>query len=724
MPPEPQARELTLVVSLPPADRVVRETAILVSGKTAPDATVSVNGRLAVVDESGGFALAEPLAVAEGPNLIEVIASDLSGAIRTSVSSVIHSLQDEGVLGLVTNISTPLPGLTVLSVASGTKLQDVDVEETVSVEVPGRQTSTAADVSVGDLVSILAKETTGNLRALRVLVVPDAPVVHAHFTGVAVGRTNEPVLMDANGNRITPDLLAQGKDMSFGSVVTALLFQNLKTGRLSILDLEAATSKTERLLEAVRAATEAGAASNRENLLQRLSDHATGHLTTLQETLNRVQSGVGMILTDVRDRTLQRYGTLLDDAGVGNPKLKVTGVIERVDRVENSVMITPREGPPVSVVVTSVRLFGEVSRIGNLESGQRVEAVYEPESAKGSIDVIFPRLPEHLTGSLLDQVAEGELEGTVISVEASKITIRLATGRTTTLAVNPSTKVRVREQVAGVGDLVTAVPVKVRYEPATTEALEIDTFDDRPDQQFVSGVVKSFVPKKRFGLRIPGAQQDGNILILRPGAQPLVLNVTDVTTIERDGLRLNVAAIKVGDLVRTVSVFDSRTRELRMLSLKPPQLRGTIRSTFTTLIGNDYLTVSSDRLELITVQVTRQTRITRDGREVTFASLAAGQRVVAGEYDPLGLAAFRLDTAAASVLTGAGTISALDPSKSILTVRPVVGGPLELIVPDKPGITTLNGQPAALGDLSVGDKVVAVLYRRDLVVVELVVTSP
>ena len=721
VPPEPQARELTLEVSLPPAGKVLSDTAILVSGKASPDATVSVNGALAGMDRSGRFKLLEPLALAEGPNLIEVIASDLSGALQTVVSTVIHSRQDEAVFGPVTKVSTPLPGLTVVSVVSGTQFQDVEVAESAAVEVPGRETATAEDIAVGDLVSILTRRSDGRLRALRVLVVPDTPVVHAHFTGVRVGVVdNQPAYMDRNGNRITADLLVQGKETDFGAVVTALLRQDLRTGRLSVLDVDKATSKVERLRDALQDATDAGARSNQENLLQRLEDQATGHLTTLQEILNRVDAGVGVILTDVKDRTLQQYGTLLNAVGIGNPAVKVAGIIERVDRVANSVLVTPREGPPVSVELTSISLFGEPSRIGNLEGGQRVEAVYEPETGKGRINVAFPTLPEHLIGSLLDQVTQGELEGTVVELEPeadpAKVTIRLATGRSATLSVAPTTKVRVRNQLATVRDLVVAVPVKVRYKPATKQILEIETFDERSDRPFVSGVVKNFVPKKRLGLKIPGEEQDGNILIIRAGAKPLVLNVTEITAIERNGLKMNVAAIRVGDLVRSVSIFDTRSREFLRLSLKPPQLRGTIRGTFTTPIGRNYVTVSSDRLDLITVRVTAQTQITRDGKALTFGALRAGQRVVEGEYDPLGLVAFRLETAVSPVLTASGTISAVDSVLSVVTIRPEVGGPLKLVVPDKPGITTLNGRPGTLSDLKVGDRVEMLVYRRDLVV--------
>ena len=67
---------------------MVSDPEIPVTGRSSPDATVSVNGQLATIDESGNFETLLPLE--EGPNLIEVIASDLAGDIRTNVLTVIY----------------------------------------------------------------------------------------------------------------------------------------------------------------------------------------------------------------------------------------------------------------------------------------------------------------------------------------------------------------------------------------------------------------------------------------------------------------------------------------------------------------------------------------------------------------------------------------------------------------------------------------------------------
>ena len=68
---------LFLEVSEPLDESVVTTSPVRVSGTTVPDAVVSVNGEIVEVDEQGSFTTM--VALEEGPNIIEVIASDLEG---------------------------------------------------------------------------------------------------------------------------------------------------------------------------------------------------------------------------------------------------------------------------------------------------------------------------------------------------------------------------------------------------------------------------------------------------------------------------------------------------------------------------------------------------------------------------------------------------------------------------------------------------------------------
>ena len=73
---------------------VVRGDAIVASGLTSPDAVLSINGVIIPINDDGSFEVT--LALTEGPNLLEVVSSDLSGNQESRVLWVV-ALPEEGV---------------------------------------------------------------------------------------------------------------------------------------------------------------------------------------------------------------------------------------------------------------------------------------------------------------------------------------------------------------------------------------------------------------------------------------------------------------------------------------------------------------------------------------------------------------------------------------------------------------------------------------------------
>ena len=88
--PEPLLTEsLFLEVSQPTDESVVTVSPVTVQGKTTPDALVSVNGEAVEVDAQGQFSV--PVFVEPGPNLVEVVASDLEDRQETAVLAIIYT---------------------------------------------------------------------------------------------------------------------------------------------------------------------------------------------------------------------------------------------------------------------------------------------------------------------------------------------------------------------------------------------------------------------------------------------------------------------------------------------------------------------------------------------------------------------------------------------------------------------------------------------------------
>ena len=81
-----EADRLFLQITQPEDESIVSTGAVAVQGSTTVDAVVSVNGAVVEVDAQGAFEAI--VALEEGPNLIEVVASDLTGA-QESVDIVV-----------------------------------------------------------------------------------------------------------------------------------------------------------------------------------------------------------------------------------------------------------------------------------------------------------------------------------------------------------------------------------------------------------------------------------------------------------------------------------------------------------------------------------------------------------------------------------------------------------------------------------------------------------
>lgn len=88
-PPVAQSATLQLDVTFPPEDMVVDEEIITVTGVASPDATVSVNGTLAVPDAEGHFSMELTISPDDNPLAIEVIATSVAGEELSLVRTVI-----------------------------------------------------------------------------------------------------------------------------------------------------------------------------------------------------------------------------------------------------------------------------------------------------------------------------------------------------------------------------------------------------------------------------------------------------------------------------------------------------------------------------------------------------------------------------------------------------------------------------------------------------------
>ena len=88
----PSLPALSLVITVPQDEVVVKDAVLRVVGRTSPDAVVSVDGRIVrTMDIEGNFSTL--VSLVEGPNLVEVIATDYRGGQASRVLTVIYAPQ-------------------------------------------------------------------------------------------------------------------------------------------------------------------------------------------------------------------------------------------------------------------------------------------------------------------------------------------------------------------------------------------------------------------------------------------------------------------------------------------------------------------------------------------------------------------------------------------------------------------------------------------------------
>lgn len=84
LPPQP----FLLLVTEPEDQSIVSEELVRLSGRTGPEAIVSVNGVSVSVDELGFFSTT--VTMEPGPNIIDVVATDTDGRVLSAVIAVIY----------------------------------------------------------------------------------------------------------------------------------------------------------------------------------------------------------------------------------------------------------------------------------------------------------------------------------------------------------------------------------------------------------------------------------------------------------------------------------------------------------------------------------------------------------------------------------------------------------------------------------------------------------
>jgi len=358
---EPQTQSFMLRLASPDVNLVTDSDLVSVSGVASPDATVSVNGHLALPDAQGKFSISlgrpetrNPMA--PNPFVIEVVATSITGEYESRIRPVIFS-DGSGVFG---EVIAAAPSEITIQTVSGPVTLALDASTTVRIH--GWDSPSASNITSGTPVAAL----TDGPRAISVLAVPVRPVRTRHFTGLVAGSESASsgfgkivTLRDDTGRQVTA-IAADGLDSApVGELVTVVLEQDLSTGSLTITAFDRAIAGAERLNEALVLRRDTGAAESSADtnaLGWRLVEHGVRNLSMLVNGRREAMAEANAF-----------YAGLFSKHDIGTPSADVTGLVSSIDSGSGQVTVQPDSGPSVMVKLsdtTQVALFGERVRSG------------------------------------------------------------------------------------------------------------------------------------------------------------------------------------------------------------------------------------------------------------------------------------------------------------------------------------------------------------------------
>ena len=693
---------------------------------------------------------------------------------------------DRAILGTITNVEAYGSGLTVVTVEeqTGEQIQLEVRDELTIVEVPGRARTLAENLQIGSGIAAVAQQRVGVtnvntatetelqgllqtgqarsraivnyrnihgyfdsvddllqvqgiteallnqirhqvvvndwLQAQHILAKPSRAVIHFHITGVVVELSPAEIsILDADGNLITLVLTLGGAaGIGAGEPVTVAIQHDPKLGTYTAVDIDRVRFALQRLAQALTMAQQTGDTQNIINLRLRLVD-AVGHINAaLEQAVERaprvrqaVQSSIGELQT------------LLRDFGLYGPVVTATGVVDLVDTSGGFLGITDEAGNAIDLEIApdTVIRDGDVDINLNQELfGRRVRVTYDPNPDSlrtHRVELVRDTgLPAHILEQLAAAASEGEAEGTVTEVrfdaDPEYIVVELDDGTLLPLTVTPGAG-----YYHGLGSF-QRTRAAVRYDTHSFELQYIQASPTVSGETSIGGVIRDLDLK-----------ESREIEIAVPGGT--VLTVTWVSNSEatRDTLPINPSDISIGDVVRPTSRY--LATDVTFLAVRRLDLISPVATITGPVLGVDAnagrVTVLPDNGEIVTILVDGRSSITRDGVPEGLEFVKPGERLGNGSlYNPLTSQASRLFIEPPQVVRMSGTVTDLNREDFILTLTPDGGGDdIELLVPNKPRVVTVDGDTtASFHSLRVLDRVDNVTYRyTDNVVVDIIATT-
>ena len=350
----------------------------------------------------------------------------------------------------------------------------------------------------------------------------------------------------------------------------------------------------------------------------------------------------------------------------------IEGILQNVDSVNGEITIVTKDGRTVTLTIATeapVEAEGASPALEGLELGVTLEVEVDDDG----------RVAQRI------EARQAKIEGTITEIEGDPVTVETDRGRTRTLTITGSTRIRLDEDFPGIlADLQPGLEVKVKFDPESLVAFRVDTEEEEAD---VDGTI----------VAIDGSE----VTIETERGRMLTVTVTGGTRIElEEDLPGTLTDLLVGTEVEVK--FDPFTRGAFEIEVEEGELKGTIVE-----VSGSTLTIETEGGRRLNLIVGDGTRIELEDEDFpgTLADLQVGEEIKV-KFDQATMRATRVEVKepkedrSGSDAEIEGRIVSIEGQA--VTVENENGRRRTLTVADDTRIRLDDDATGTLGDLQVG----------------------
>ena len=449
----------------------------------------------------------------------------------------------QGFFGEITEVGD---GVVTLLLSNGESVPIVIDNET-EIRVPptddGEEAGSLDESHVGSRVAVATEMRDGDVVATKLTVIPSR-TRQIHRTVTVIERIGNIIVAETeSGDEVIVELEFEPDEDLKGQVVT-FIGRQIEANRISAKRAVGLKAVVDRLDKHVRSRTEsagqerdAAARTAKERQLAelkaRLERTITRQLDRFSEVLLKAPEEARAALEQAHDRLSNGLRNALQAIGKKGEELEravnrraLNGTIETVNVEDGIVTIRTKGDHTASIGAvdeTEIRIGDEVSELGDLMVGDRVEVLFDKESG----DALGIRV-------VLIAGAKGRIDA--IDTENGTLTLVLPDESSLTLNVADIAAVQINGESQALDSLELGTVVGVRYNTRTLEITAVAA-------ELKAEHVLTIVGVDREAGTVTGRTPDGRIVTLR---------VAIDVRIEVAGRRAGIAAIKAGVRVHVV----------------------------------------------------------------------------------------------------------------------------------------------------------------------------